>query len=80
MPQKLSSYDTWLDGWEYISSDKQQPFGIFERKLIGPMNSFDGRFLAAKRRKTAQMKGTDVMIELIKSVQSVDHAVPIAGF
>ena len=41
--------------------------------LIGPAVNLDGRSLAAKRRKLAQMKGTDVMIELLKNAQSAGH-------
>ena len=41
--------------------------------LIGPAACYDGRSLAAKRRNLAQMKGTDVMIELLKSAQAAGH-------
>ena len=34
---------------------------------------YDSRVLAAKRRKLAQMKGTDVMIELLIRAQSAGH-------
>lgn len=44
-----------------------------KRNLIGPVVKYDGRSLAAKRRKLAQMKGTDVMIELLKQAQSAGH-------
>lgn len=37
--------------------------------LIGPVHERDGRSLAAWRRKLAQMKGTDVMIELLCAVR-----------
>lgn len=46
-----------------------------EENLIGPVNRFDGRSLAARRRKMAQSKETDAMIELLKTAQSAgDHA------
>ena len=41
--------------------------------LVGPVYDHDGRSLAAKRRCLAQMKGTDVMIELLKNAQSAGH-------
>ena len=46
---------------------------VKKSNLIGPTVKYDGRSLAAKRRQLAQMKGTDVMIELLKQAQSVGH-------
>ena len=40
---------------------------------FGHVDHYDGRSLAAKRRVLAQMKGTDVMIELLKSAQKAGH-------
>ncbi|MBR0410072.1 MAG: transposase [Eubacterium sp.] len=44
-----------------------------EKNLIGPKEHYDGRSLAAKRRKLAQMKGTEAMIELLKTAQRTGH-------
>lgn len=44
-----------------------------EKNLIGPVDQCDGRSLAAKRRKLAQTKGTEVMIELLKTAQNAGH-------
>lgn len=41
--------------------------------LIGHAFNYDGRSLASKRKKLAQMKGIDVMIELLKNAPSSGH-------
>ena len=63
----------WTDGNTFLPINSSLLASSKESNLIGPLNSFDGRSLAARRRKMAQMKGTDVMIELIKGAQSAGH-------
>lgn len=42
--------------------------------LIGPLKHNDVHFLAAHRIFLAQEKGTDVMIELLKTAQEAEHS------
>ncbi len=64
----------WTDGNTFLPINSCLLASSNENNLIGPVEQFDGRSLAAKRRKLAQMKGTDVMIELLRSAPSVGHA------
>lgn len=63
----------WTDGNTFLPVNSCLLASSKESNLIGPIKKFDGRSLAAKRRKLAQMKGTDVMIELIKKAQAEGH-------
>ena len=63
----------WTDGNTFLPINSSLLASTKERNLIGPVNRCDGRSLAAKRRKLAQMKGTDVMIELLKHAVSAGH-------
>ena len=63
----------WTDGNTFLPINSSLLASSKERNLIGPVNNYDGRSLAAKRRKLAQMKGTDVMIELLKTAQTAGH-------
>ena len=63
----------WTDGNTFLPVNSSLLASSRESNLIGPIGDYDGRSLAAKRRKLAQMKGTDVMIELLKNAQSAGH-------
>lgn len=63
----------WTDGNTFLPINSSLLASSKESNLIGPVGDFDGRSLAAKRRKLAQMKGTDVMIELLKNARSAGH-------
>ena len=63
----------WTDGNTFLPINSSLLATSKESNLIGPIESFDGRSLAAKRRKLAQMKGTNVMIELLKTAQAAGH-------
>lgn len=63
----------WTDGNTFLPVNSCLLASSKESNLIGPVEKYDGRSLAAKRRKLAQTKGTDVMIELLKNAQSADH-------
>lgn len=63
----------WTDGNTFLPVNSSLLASSKESNLIGPAHEFYGRSLAAKRRKLAQMKGTDVMIELLKSAQFGGH-------
>ena len=63
----------WTDGNTFLPVNSSLLASSKASNLIGPSVSCDGRSLAAKRRKLAQMKGTDVMIELLKNALSAGH-------
>lgn len=64
----------WTDGNTFLPVNSSLLASSKEECLIGPVEKFDGRSLAAKRRKLAQMKGTTVMIELLKNAMSAGHS------
>ena len=63
----------WTDGNTFLPVNSCLLASSKERNLIGPVDQCDGRSLAAKRRKLAQTKGTEVMIELLKTAQNAGH-------
>ena len=63
----------WTDGNTFLPVNSCLLASSKEKNLIGPVDQCDGRSLAAKRRKLAQTKGTEVMIELIKTAQNAGH-------
>lgn len=63
----------WTDGNTFLPVNSSLLASSKESNLIGPIGDFDGRSLAAKRRKLAQRKGMDVMIKLLKTAQSAGH-------
>ena len=63
----------WTDGNTFLPVNSCLLASSKENNLIGPVEQFDGRSLAAKRRKLARTKGTDVMIELLRSALSAGH-------
>ena len=63
----------WTDGNTFLPVNSCLLASSKESNLIGPVNQYDGRSLAAKRRKLAQTKGTEVMIELLKTAQNAGH-------
>ena len=63
----------WTDGNTFLPINSCLLASSKESNLIGPVDHFDGRSLAARRRKLAQMKGTEAMIELLKSARSAGH-------
>ena len=63
----------WTDGNTFLPVNSCLLASSKEKNLIGPVDQCDGRSLAAKRRKLAQAKGTEVMIELLKTAQNAGH-------
>ena len=63
----------WTDGNTFLPVNSCLLASSKETNLIGPVCRYDGRSLAAKRRNLAQSKGTDVMIELLKTAQAAGH-------
>ena len=64
----------WTDGNTFLPVNSCLLASSKESNLIGPVGRFDGRSLADKRRKLAQTKGTEVMIELLKSALAAGHS------
>ena len=63
----------WTDGNTFLPVNSCLLASSKEKNLIGPVDQYDGSSLAAKRRKLAQTKGTEVMIELLKTAQNAGH-------
>ena len=63
----------WTDGNTFLPVNSCLLSSSKEQNVLGPVNSYDGRSLAAKRRRLAQTKGTDVMIELLQTAQKAGH-------
>lgn len=64
----------WTDGNTFLPVNGCLLASSKDSNLIGPQEHFDGRSLAAHRRNLAQMKGTDVMLELIRAAQKAGHS------
>lgn len=63
----------WTDGNTFLPVNSCLLVSSKESNVIGPVEKCDGRSLASKRRKLAQMKGTEVMVELLKNALSAGH-------
>ena len=63
----------WTDGNTFLPINSSLLASSKSSNLIGPQQSYDGRSLAGQRRKLAQMKGTSVMIELLKTAQHAGY-------
>ena len=61
----------WTDGNTAIPVNSCLLSSTQDRNVLCPEDSFDGRSLAAQRRKLSRMKGTQAMIELIRKALSV---------
>lgn len=64
----------WTDGTTFLPVNSSLLASSKASNLIGPQEHFDGRSLAARRRTLAQRKGTDVMIELMKTALKAGHS------
>ena len=63
----------WTDGNTFVPINSTLLASPKKSNILGIQKQFDGRSLAGRRRKLAQTKGTDAMLELIKSAQSAGH-------
>lgn len=63
----------WTDGNTFLPVNSCLLASSKESNLIGPIDNFDGRSLAAKRRELARKKGTEVMLELLKAARNNGH-------
>lgn len=64
----------WTDGNTFLPVNSALLASSKASNLIGPQKHYDGRSLAARRRKLAQTKGTDAMIQLIKEAKKAGHS------
>ena len=63
----------WTDGNTFIPVNSTLLASSKASNQYCGAKTFDGRSLASKRRKLAQSKGTEAMLELIKAAQSAGH-------
>lgn len=63
----------WSDGVSFIPINFALLASHDDQKVLGPIQSFDKRSLAGRRRALAQTKGTDVMIKLLKTAINSGH-------
>lgn len=59
----------WTDGNTFLPVNSSLLASSKSSNVLGTHEHFDGRSLAGKRRKLAQMKGTDVMMQLLEEAQ-----------
>ena len=63
----------WTDGNTFLPVNSSLLATSKPDNLIGPQLRQDGRSLAGRRRALARMKGTDVMVELLRTAQKEGH-------
>lgn len=63
----------WSDGVSFIPINFALLASNDDKKVLGPIQNFDKRSLAGRRRALAQTKGTDVMIKLLKTALNSGH-------
>ena len=63
----------WTDGNTFLPINSSLLASSKTSNLIGPQQHHDGRSLAGQRRKLAQMKGTSVMVELLKTALNAGY-------
>ena len=64
---------SWTDGNTLVPINSTLLASSKEQNILGVQKKYDGRALAGRRRKLAQMKGTDAMLELIRTAQAAGH-------
>ena len=63
----------WTDGNTFLPVNSSLLASSREKNILGVQKQYDGRSLAGRRRKLAQTKGTDAMLELIRTAQAAGH-------
>ena len=63
----------WTDGNTFLPVNSCLLASSKDKNVICPEQHFDGRTLAAKRRKLARKKGTDAMLDLVRTALSCGH-------
>lgn len=64
----------WGDGNSFVPINFALLASSDEKNVLGPQKSFDKRSIAGRRRKQAQMKATDVTVELLKTAIHNGHS------
>lgn len=64
---------SWTDGNTMVPINGTLLASSKAQNILGVQKKYDGRSLAGRRRKFAQMKGTDAMLELIRDAQAAGH-------
>ena len=64
----------WGDGNSFVPINFALLASSDEKNVLGPQKSFDRRSIAGRRRKQAQMKATDVTVELLKTAIHNGHS------
>ena len=59
----------WSDGNTFVPVSGTLLASSDDSKVVGPISQHDGRTLAAKRRKRARTKATDVMVEMLHAAR-----------
>ncbi len=57
----------WSDGFTFMPVNSTLLASSKDSNILGPVNTYDKRSIAGKRRMLAQMKATDAMITLLKT-------------
>ena len=63
----------WTDGNTFIPVNSTLLASSKKQNILGVRKQYDGRSLAGRRRRLAQTKGTDAMLELIRTAQAAGH-------
>lgn len=63
----------WTDGNTFLPVNSVLLASSKKKNQYCEENTYDGRSIAARRRKLAQMKGTDAMLELLKTAKVAGH-------
>lgn len=63
----------WTDGNTFLPVNSVLLASSKKKNQYCEENTYDGRSIAARRRKLAQMKGTDAMLELLKTAKAAGH-------
>lgn len=64
----------WTDGNSFVPVNFSLLASSNAENVLGTTKQFDKRSVAGRRRKMAQQKGTDVMVELLKTAIAAGHS------
>lgn len=64
----------WGDGNSYVPINFSLLSSSNEKNILGPRREFDKRSIAGRRRKQAQSKATDVLVDLLKTAIHAGHS------
>ena len=64
----------WGDGNSFVPINFALLASSNEKNVLGPHKDFDKRSVAGRRRKQAQSKATDVLVDLLKTAIHSGHS------